>query len=30
VARGPDGAVAAVVQIAELNGLDPQLLADDQ
>ena len=29
VARGPDGAVAAFVQIAELDRLDPALLADD-
>jgi DNA-binding CsgD family transcriptional regulator len=29
VARGPDGAVAAFVQIAELDHLDPQLLATD-
>lgn len=29
VARGPDGAVAAFVQIAEIDHLDPRLLADD-
>ena len=29
MARGPDGAVAAFVQIAELDQLDPQLLATD-